>query len=138
MITKDVIEKLKSSYPDIPIYLEESTQKFEAPCFYVKLLDSTQNQLISNRYIRKNSYELLYYSINTEECEVVANDLYEKMEFLFDIKAKGRNMHYKIDNKVLHFFVEYKIRLIKECEEMPKLQNMEVNEYGRENNHQEI
>lgn len=133
MITQEVINKLKSSYSNIPVYFEKPIEKPESPCFYMKLISGVQQHEVSNRYTRKYSYEIHYYSLGIDECVDKANDLYEKMELLSNIKTKGKNMHYKIENKVLHFYVEYEIRLTKECEEKPKLQNMEVNEYAREN-----
>lgn len=128
-IRQEVLNKLTYLYPDISIYNEEP-QEFIEPYFIVKLVESSQNREINNRYKRVYSFDIQYFAETNYECEVFADELYEDMEYLLNNYAKGLKMRHEIIDKVLHFSVDYKIRFIKESEENPKLNNLEVNEYG--------
>lgn len=128
-IRQEVVNKLTYLYPDIPIH-DETPQEFVEPYFLVNLLESTQSREINNRYKRVYSFDIQYIAETNYECEVLADKLYEDMEYLLNNYAKGLKMRHEIVDKVLHFFVEYNIRLVREKEEVPKLNNLEVNEYG--------
>lgn len=130
-VKQEVINKLDSLYPDIPIYDDEVPQGFKEPSFFIKLINGSHTREINTRYKRTYSFDIHYFAGSNEECESMANELYENMEYLLNYYAKGINMKHEIIDRVLHFFVDYKITLIKETEENPKLNNLEVNEYGK-------
>lgn len=128
MIKQEVIKKLDLLYPDIPIYGEEVPQSFKEPSFYVKVLNGYHIRELNNRYKRTYNVDIHYFG---SECESKANELYEKMEYLQGNFAKGINMNHKVTDRVLHFFVDYNIRLVKEQQSSPKLKNLEVKKHGK-------
>ncbi|MCT4686081.1 phage tail terminator family protein [Vallitalea sp.] len=131
MIRQEVIKQLDYLYPDIPIYAEEVTQGFQEPSFYVKVLNGSQKRELNTRYKRTYNLDIHYFGTTNKECEVVADILYEKMEYLLNNMAKGINMHHEVIDKVLHFFVDYNIRIKKEQQSIPKLKDLEVKENGK-------
>lgn len=129
-IRQEVIKQLDCFYPDIPIYGEEVPQGFQEPSFFVKLLDGSREQQLDRRYIHGVSVDIHYFTTSNKDAEKMANNLYEQMEVLEVIKIKGKNMKHEVSDKVLHFFIDYKVHLMKDAMQYPKMNRLEVNAYG--------
>ncbi len=131
MIRQEVMKKLDALYPDKDIYGEKATQNFDDDSFYVKILNGSQKRELNTRYKRTYSIDIHYFGSTNKDCEVKAEELYENMEYLLNNFAKGLNMNHRVTNGVLHFFVDYKVRLNKDTAVQPKFADMEVNQYGK-------
>ena len=130
-IRQEVIKQLDSLYPKIPIYGEEVPQGFEEPSFFVKVLDGSRDQQLDMRYIHEVSIDIHYFTTSNKDAEGMANNLYEQMEVLEGIKIKGKNMRHEVSDQVLHFFIDYKVHLMKDAIQYPKMNSLEVNAYGK-------
>ncbi|MDA3730067.1 hypothetical protein PBV87_00880 [Niameybacter massiliensis] len=130
-IRQEVIKQLDRFYNPIPIYGEAVSQGFEEPSFFVKVLDGSREQQLDRRYIHEVSLDIHYFTTSNKDAEQTANNLYEQMEVLEAIKIKGKNMKHEVSDKVLHFFIDYKVHLIKQAKQYPKMKRLEVNAYGK-------
>ena len=50
----------------------------------------------------------------------MADKLYEQMEVLEAIKIKGKKMKHEVSDRVLHFFIDYKVHLMKDATAISK------------------
>ncbi|MBC8581373.1 phage tail terminator family protein [Zhenhengia yiwuensis] len=130
-IRQEVIKQLDRFYNPIPIYGEAVPQGFEEPSFFVKVLDGSRAQQLDRRYIHEVSIDIHYFATSNKDAENMANNLYEQMEVLEAIKIKGKHMKHEVSDKVLHFFIDYKIYLMKDAEQYPKMNRLEANTYGK-------
>ena len=130
-IRQEVIKQLDGLYPDIPIYGESVPQGFEEPSFFVKVLDGSRAQQLDRRYIHEVSIDIHYFATSNKDAEKMANNLYEQMEVLEAIKIKGKNMKHEVSDRVLHFFIDYKVHLMKDAKQYPKMNRLEEHVYGK-------
>ncbi|MFR0781378.1 MAG: DUF6838 family protein [Zhenhengia sp.] len=130
-IRQEVIKQLDRFYNPIPIYGESVPQGFEEPSFFVKVLDGSREQQLDRRYIHEVSIDIHYFATSNKDAEKMANNLYEQMEVLEAIKIKGKNMKHEVSDRVLHFFIDYKVHLMKDAKQYPKMNRLEVNAYGK-------
>ena len=130
-IRKELIKQLDCFYNPIPIYGESVPQGFEEPSFFVKVLDGSRAQQLDRRYIHEVSIDIHYFATSNKDAEKMGNNLYEQMEVLEAIKIKGKNMKHEVSDKVLHFFIDYKVHLMKETLQYPKMNQLEVNAYDK-------
>ena len=130
-IRQEVIKQLDGLYPDIPIYGESVPQGFEEPSFFVKVLDGSRDQQLDRRYIHEVSIDIHYFATSNKDAEKMANNLYEQMEVLGAIKIKGKNMKHEVSDRVLHFFIDYKVHLMKDAKQYPQMNRLEEHVYGK-------
>lgn len=131
MIRQVIINYLDKLYPYIPIYGEEVLQRFEEPSFYVKVLNTNHKKEFNTRYNRTYNIDIHYFGKSNKDCESMAEELYENMEYLQGNYTKGINMNHKVTEGVLHFLIDYKLRLNRDIVSYPKFSDMEVNQYGK-------
>lgn len=131
MIRQEVIKQLDLLYPHIQVYGEKVLQGFKEPSFYVKVFNANHKKDLNTRYNRTYNIDIHYFGTSNKDCESMAEELYENMEYLQGNYAKGVNMNHKVTNGVLHFLVDYKLRLKRETAAEPKFADMEVNQYGK-------
>ncbi|MGD9678428.1 MAG: DUF6838 family protein [Vulcanibacillus sp.] len=132
-IRDGVIYTIKQQFPTMKIYGEEVKQGFREPCFFIKVLQLDHAKEINRHYIRTHSFDVHYFGLSNEDMHNVADNLYNILEYISITGGlcRGVRMKHEIVDRALHFFVDYKIRLIKETEDNPKLKELEVNEYGK-------
>ena len=130
-IRQEIINKLDSLYPDIPIYGEEIPQGFEEPSFFIKILTGSQKKEVGRRYKRSITVDIHYFASSNKEAEIIANELYEKMGYLLNNAARGLDMRHEVSDSILHFFIDYKMHLLKQKEIHPKMNTLEVRMYGK-------
>ena len=131
-VRKEVIKKLDSVFPDIEIYGEEIKQGFKEPCFFVAQINTDHKQELGKRYKRTYSFGVQYFGTTNQGMESMALMLYEDLEYLLEYKARAVSMNHQVTGGVLHFFVDYTVRLIKEEDSYPKMESLEVNNHGKE------
>lgn len=128
-----VMRKLAERFPNIKRYGEEIRQGFEEPCFFVKLLNASQDQELNIRYRRTHSFDIHYFPRDNanEEAHDMAEKLYDALEWIeYDgVLYQGRGMNHEIVDGVLHFFVDYSFRVRRVVPEPPKMGSMEQEGY---------
>ncbi len=128
-----VSQKLNKEFPNINIYDEEVKQGFEGPCFFIKVLKSGQSKELNIRYKKSIYFDVSYFTDKEEinlDCLEVANKLYEVLEYVPVDKDlyRASNMEHEIIDGVLHFFLQFNYKVVREVEEVTKMKvlNREV------------
>lgn len=111
--------KLNQVFGDtVEIYTDQVKQGFEEPCFFIALLNSSQEQIIGARYHRESLFDIHYFPAgDNREINDVADMLLEEMEYL-DVAGdlvRGTGMHHEVVDGVLHFFVSYNLIVRKDA-----------------------
>lgn len=127
-----VSRKLREIYPDFRIYNEEAPQDLDPPAFFVKLLQTEQEQELRIRYWRYHFFDIHYFDPQHSNVSMhdVAEQLYDQLRLIDvdGILARGTSMNHEIVDRVLHFFVDYNIR-VKEIEpEVPTMEELDLEE----------
>lgn len=95
-----------------PVYLEFKENGAEFPCFYIDLVNSTENLHVSGLYERTNDFEILYFLNEEDLPEDVRGELHDVGERLYSaleyITVDGQLMRskkrsYKVTDGVMHF-----------------------------------
>lgn len=128
---KDGVIKVLSEF-NINIYDETVKQGFKEPCFFIKFIVNTHKKLKTNRYIRYNTLELLYFSDKKnfhEDYDAMSEKLNSSLELIYIEKEKiyiraSGEITSEVKDNVLHVTVDYKYHLITK-EEISKLKSLE-------------
>lgn len=107
------IYKGKANYP---IYTDSEEQGIEKPCFFIKSLngEETREIGIQNQYYKDlRNIVIIGHTINgnTEILNNMADNLcnLEYIELSDKTLIRAEKLHYKIEDDILHFFVDYKL-----------------------------
>ena len=116
---------------DYKIYTENVEQFLNPPCFYVELLQSSMQQIVSRRYRLENLFDIHFFTNENEpknDFRRVADILYDALEYIIvdNDLVRGLGMHYEIVDDVLHFFVSYNLILIKTIEPEDKMETLKT------------
>lgn len=116
---------------DYKIYTENVEQFLNPPCFYVELLQSSMQQIVSRRYRLENLFDIHFFTNENEpknDFRRVADILYDALEYISvdNDLVRGLGMHYEIVDDVLHFFVSYNLILIKTLEPEEKMETLKT------------
>ncbi len=117
-VRKGVMAKIASfKAVDTPIYGEGVPQNFKEPCFYVKVLRTSQVPELTPRYQRRHLLDIHYFprpggNFNEQALEM-AETLYSEMEQILvnERQVRGVDMHHEVIDGVLHFFVTYPLNV---------------------------
>lgn len=106
--------KLNSVFGDgYEISTKKIEQGLEEPCFFIKVLNPSQESLLGPRKSRTNSFDIHYFGNDPDD---VAEQLFSELEFITltngDI-LRGSNMKYEVVDGVLHFFVNFNLFTVK-------------------------
>lgn len=123
MVLNDVINGIAVQLDTLfgyTVYIDSVKQDLAAPCFLIKAVTTSQEQEVDRFYKRQQKFDILYFPQNTEdptrEIETVTDALWMGLEYInmgSDI-VRGVKMHREVVDDVLHFFVNYDIRVEKE------------------------
>lgn len=98
-------------------HAEGVEQGLEEPCFFIKVLNPNQEQIVGQRYFKNNPFDIHYFpEKDNEECYEVAEKLFEALEYITLLNGdliRGTDMNYEIINEVLHFFVKFNMHVNK-------------------------
>lgn len=118
------------------IYTEDVEQELTTPCFLIETVETSGGQYLGRKQKRENSFCLHYFPDSaeaSEECRQVSERLFELMELLpfGDGKIRGKNMKAKVEDDVLHFFVDYDRFMVGITEtDMMTLMNVDIDMKG--------
>nr|WP_326498371.1 hypothetical protein [Clostridium brassicae] len=125
---------LDKEFPNITIYNEKIEQDFEEPCFFVKILSSEQDKELNIRYKKNVFFDIHYFSdkedINSD-CLNMADKFYDLLEYVQvnDNLYRATNMTHEVIDGVLHFFLQFNYKVIKEIEKAPKMNKLKQEVY---------
>lgn len=125
MVNQDlqaIVSKLNSKY-NCDIWIDKIKQGFTEPCFFIRLIKSSEKKIMDNRFIRKNNYMISYFNDDYNE------DLYEKINELHDLLdfislengdlIRGIDANSEVIDGIIHFNISYNYTVIKEKEKEP-------------------
>lgn len=119
-VIKGISIKLNSVFgAGYTIYTESVAQGLKEPCFFIALLDKSQQQVVGIRYLNTQPFDIHYFpstlNKNTESYDV-AEKLESALEYITlpngDI-LRGTKIHSEMVDGVLHFFVNYDFHIYK-------------------------
>lgn len=123
--------KLHQTFGDTNKYYSESIEQgFDEPCFFIKLITSTQNRENKTRYFKGQKFDIHYFpresDKNNEMFEVIEK-LNDALEYVTDIDGNiytGSKINHEIIDGVLHFFVNFDFRVYKIPDAVDKMQDL--------------
>lgn len=126
MNSNDVISIISSTistkFPEATVYKENVKQDFNTPAFYIAEINHSHSPLLGRASRKRFSMSVKYFpdEDNTDdirqELHGVASQLTDILEIMtYDNKTiKGHNMESRIDDDILHFQFDVKIKILKE------------------------
>ncbi|NFD30414.1 hypothetical protein EXN57_02620 [Clostridium botulinum] len=127
-------QTLDKEFPNINIYNERIEQDFEEPCFFIKVLSSGQDKELNIRYKKNILFDIHYFS-DREDLNNDYNDMVEKLyEVLEYVKVnnslyRSSKMTHEVIDGVLHFMLQFNYHVLKEIEEVPKMNKLKQEVY---------
>lgn len=131
-ITEGIAAAL-SQQTSYAVYTDYHKQHAHFPCFYVELIDASQEQELGNRYWREYAFDILLFLDNNGEIKdrraltAMADTLFMALEYITvdgGQNLRGTEMSYRITDNVLHFFVSYNMHVLKGVEKEPAMQTL--------------
>jgi len=106
--------KLDKAFGDsYKVYSEGVEQGLKEPCFFIAVLNPSENNMLGKRRFRQNPFDIHYFpSVMNDNAELqnMASNLYEHLEWITLINGDvihGTQMRHEVIDGVLHFFVNY-------------------------------
>lgn len=115
------------------VYTDYHKQHARFPCFYVELIDASQEQELGNRYWREYAFDVLLFLDKNGEIKdrraltAMADTLFMALEYITvgdNQKLRGTEMSYRITDNVLHFLVSYNMHVMKAIDPAPAMQTL--------------
>lgn len=134
-----ISQKLRQVFGDgYEIYLDEMKQGQKEPCFFIACLGGKQQQELGNLYKREQAFDLRYLpkeKSSTAEAYSTADVLNMEMEYIMveGNLVRGTKMRHEVIDGVLHFFVNYDLRLRKVVEPAPLMEELTIKEKVKTN-----
>lgn len=134
-----IAEKLRQVFgQEYGVYLEEGKQGQQEPCFFIAVLGGNQQQEMGNLYKREQAFALQYFpkeKNGNQEVQRVADMLQMEMEYITvdGNLVRGTKMKHQVIESVLHFFVNYDLRLLRVAEPDPLMEELTLKERVKTN-----
>lgn len=125
--------RLKEKYKKFKIYKERAEQ-IQRPAFSIFLINQEQQKGIGNVYRRKSDFMVCCYLQKDDDTDYIklqeiAEDLYSYFEW-FEYKdehLRGYDMHHRMQDNVLQFFVSLN-SIHHKATENPKMEKLKITE----------
>ena len=131
-----VMTRLRDTFgEDTTVYFDEVKQELNEPCFFVRTLEVSQELVVRNRYRRIYHLDIEYHPEDRQqtarEIADVANTMLMAMEYIYigENLTRGTNIRYEVQEKVLHFFVDYDFFVFKVLEEEEYMETLTQTQY---------
>ena len=131
-----VMTRLRDTFgEDTTVYFDEVKQELNEPCFFVRTLEVSQELVVRNRYRRIYHLDIEYHPEDRQqtarEIADVANTMLMAMEYIHigENLTRGTNIRYEVQEKVLHFFVDYDFFVFKVLEEEEYMETLTQTQY---------
>lgn len=113
------------------VYKNDVQQGLTEPCFFVSTLKPEQTQLLGDRAIWRNPFDILFFPrepSTNEELYNVATRLMYGLRYITlpdgDL-LRGRSISYQVIDGVLHFFVTYNM-IVTIPRELPIMETLDT------------
>jgi len=127
-----IARKLNATFGNgYEIYIDEIKQGLKEPCFLLVCLTGRQQQEIGITYNREQAFDIHYFpkaKNYTTEINGVVDTLNMELEYITvnGNLVRGSKMKHQVIDGVLHFFVNYDLRIRKVVDPEPFLENLEL------------
>lgn len=117
---------------DYEIYMEESKQDLQEPCFFIHCLNPTTKLFFGKKYFRQNLFVIQYFPKSVTDYRQECNAVAERMFWILETitvngdKFRGTKMRYEIIDSVLNFFVNYDCFIYRGGENTAPMETLEV------------
>lgn len=128
--------KIKELFGDTyHVYDDAVTQGMEKPCFFINFLDGEESRQIGleiKSYLDTLHFDITGFAENDDRASL--NDMADKLYYLEYISLndgtllRADKLKPKIEDNVLHFFIDYKIFINKKDTESTKMSEFDYNE----------
>jgi len=129
-IVEGIALRLGEVFPDVEVHRDEIAQGFDAPCFFILPLRTTQTAKLDNRYFRRHSFDVHYFPQQgagaSADVQVVAAALLMGLEYIRmgDDLIRASRTEYEVHDGVLHFMVDYDAFVLREREKVPYMMTL--------------
>jgi hypothetical protein len=126
-IRDGVITTLVTLFPDALVTGEKIRQGIGDKRFFVKLLSTSQQNMVARRYRRLQSFDIHFFAKTNEEAHAVAETLYDGLRYITanGLTVRGTAMSHEIVDDVLHFMVDYPVHVMEEAATGVTMQTLE-------------
>lgn len=129
-----IAQKLDQTFGDgYEIYIDSVKQGLHEPCFLIVHLKGNQEQEIGNSYTREQPFDIHYFPQSkndiTQEISTVIDVLVMSLEYIEvdDGLLRGTEMSHEVIDDVLHFYVNFNVRIRKVVEPDPAFETVIIN-----------
>lgn len=128
------IELNKIFGDDYEIYSENVKQGLKEPCFFILLIKPSSTPKLGSRSLREYNFDIHYFPKSKDEQKREINEvmesLTEDLEYIqtSDGLIRGTDIHAEVIDDVLHFFISYKIHVIKQIPVVDSMESLQVNQ----------
>ena len=125
-----VIAALKAEFPGVKCYDEQVQQNMKTPCFVIRCINQSDEQVLGNCYYREHLVSVQYLPENAKNanaaCYIVQDVLYQVLEYIAvdgDLQ-RGTGKKGTVTDGVLTFLVNFNmfIRIERNLEPMEVLE----------------
>lgn len=142
-ITQGIVDALHHLYyGKVKIYTEVKKQGFEAPCFFVEMIDSFFDHELHNRYLEQGTYQISYFTNKTKGESPDYGDLQKQIRPISMVLTalplrdghtiRGQEISSIIEDDVLHVTVSFKRFIYKELEKKPTMETLNLKQETKE------
>ena len=123
-----ITQKLDSVF-ECPVYIDSVDQDLNTPCFIINIVRLSQDIGLSNIYLHRQSFDICYFpetkKPTIEFTEVIENLRYH-LEYINvkDGLVRATDISYETVDGVLHFLVNYDLRVRKVIEPAPYMNKL--------------
>jgi hypothetical protein len=116
---------------DFAIYTESVEQGLNEPCFFIFMLQPSQEQVIGKRYFRQQPFDVHYFpSTKDKNSEIV--DVIDRMQDCLEYiqvgsdTLRGTSINFEVVGGILHCFVNYNMYVIKQADPEDPMETIQV------------
>jgi hypothetical protein len=129
-----IAQAIRKEFPatTYKVYTEKTEQGIRKPCFFILCVTQNHEARLKDRFRLESTFDIHYFpkNGNAEGWEVA-----EKLRMILEWITLdgdfllGSNMNYKMEDGVLHFFVDYTLNMVHKKEPYDFMEEVKV--YGK-------
>lgn len=129
-IVEGIALRLGELFPAVEVHRDEIAQGFDAPCFFILPLRTTQTAKLGNRYFRRYGFDVHYFPQQvagaSADVQAVADTLLMGLEYILvgGSLVRAARTEYEVHDDVLHFMVDYDAFILREREKVPYMMTL--------------
>lgn len=125
-------QAIRREFPETTykIYTEKIEQDLKRPCFFILCVNQWHEAKLNDRFHLNSSFDVHYFpNVGNAEGWETAEKLWSILEWitLQDVLIRGSSMNYKIEDGILHFFVDYNVSMDRKKEPNVFMEEVKVN-----------